>query len=249
MKIRLLPIAITILSGALLCGCASTGGPAPPNPIDAQSAGLCMSLKMRQGPLKMTSETPDVVLFVHLAEGETVGDVVEKRYLIPSTWVDKEQVYIFNLEPGTYAAVAAIYGVEQEPTEIHVASTNIGSNVKVSFDITHYGEDTYRNYFSEELVAETVTTVEPGEVAFMGRFVTNQSTSFGGGDPVQEHFLRVVEGEGADKSGFSKMMSGDYSRRLDTHEIERGEEQRQKFMKNARKYVGGTAWAAALDGQ
>ena len=241
MRIYLKSICAVIVACLMFSGCATTQ-PAAPIPIDEQSAALGLSLKMRQGPLKLTSATPDIVFFVRLEEGETAADVVGKRQLIPSTWADKEQVYLFNVEPGTYAAVAAIYGVEHEPTSTNVASTNIGSNASASFDITIYGEDTYRNYFSQEMVAETVATVAPGSLVFIGRFVANQSTSFGDGDEVQEHFIRIVEGEGADESGFSKMLSGEYSRRLDPHEIQRGEDAHNKFVKNAEKYLAGTAW-------
>jgi len=245
MKTRAATSLILLLVGAGLMGCAGTLPP-PPAPIDDQSAGLGLSLKMRQGPLKLTSATPDIVLFAPLAEGETVADVVGKQTLIPSTFADGEQIYLLNLEPGTYAAVAAVYGVEQEPTEITFASTNIGSNVSVSFGAEYFGEETYRNYFSEDLVARTMTTIEPGTFVYMGRYITNQSTTLGNCDPTQDYVMHFVEGDQADRGGFVKFMSGDFSRRLDLHEFDGGAKQQGEFRKKADKYFAGTAWAGMI---
>jgi len=65
-----------------------------------------------------------------------------------------------------------------------------------------------------------MTTVEPGSFAFMGRFSTNQSLTLGDVDELQRHFMHIIEGEMAGKSGFNKLAGGITSRRLDPHKTE-----------------------------
>ena len=233
--------ALLIATLMVFVGCA--GRVPPPDPFDAASSAIGLELKMRT-PIKITSKKPNLVLFVRLEEGEGVDDVLKKTEVIPSTFCDGEQAYLLNAEPGTYVAVAAVYG---KTRNFSASSTSQVGGGTVTMNTSLRGKETNRNYFSRELVEATLTPVPAGSFAFMGRYVTDQSGSFGEGDEMQRYFLWVVEGEGAQKSGFAKMLSGDYSHRLDIHEIERGPEAEQQFLEKARYHLGETAWLARLD--
>jgi len=238
-------IAAVLLTSLAACSTA----PPPPGPIDDESSAIGISLKMREGPIHLTSKTPDVVLFVRLEEGESVDDVLSKEVLIPSTLVDGEQAYLLNVSAGTYAAVAALYAVEQKGTPIPVASQNVGSNMSVGVSIDMFGgKDTYRSYFSMDLIEKTRTEVGSHEFTFMGRFVGDQSTTFGDGDDAQVHFLKVLEGKD-EAAGFVKdIFSSDHARRLSFHEANRDRETEDKFFENARKHLKETPWVMYIGG-
>lgn len=238
-------IAAVLLASLTAC----SKSPPPPGPIDDESSAIGVALKMREGPIHLTSKTPDVVLFVRLEEGESMADVLSKDVLIPSTLVDGEQAYLLNVSAGTYVAVAALYAVQQNSTPVPVTSQNVGSNMNVGVGIDMFGgENTYRSYFSMDLIERTQTVVGSHDFAFMGRFVGDQSTTFGDGDEAQVHFMKVLEGRD-EASGFVKdIFSKDHARRLSHHEASRDRDTEAKFFKNARKDLKETPWMMYLDG-
>lgn len=234
---------------ALTASCAGNVPP-PPEPIDSESAAVAIALKMRSklGPIVTETYKPDAVLFVQLDAEEGLDSLLVKEELIPSTLVDDEYAYLLNAAPGTYAAVAAVYGEDVEPVGVPVTSGNVGSNTNVSIGLSLFGGDsTTRNYFSEDIIRETVVTVHPGEVVFVGEFVTDQSSHFGDGDEAQVHFRRVVEGEDAGSGLLSGLFSSDSSLRLSLHEIKRDDKARSKFCKKARQRLKESAWISLVE--
>jgi len=229
----------------LIMSACSQGAP-PPDPIDDQSSAVGIALKMRVGPLKITSEKPDVILFARLEEGETVDDVLTKEVLIPSTFVSGEQAYLLNAAPGTYVAVCALYAVENQSSDTETFSTDVGSGVSVGVSLdTFGGEDTYRNYFSKELIDRTKVTVGPRSFACMGRFVANQAT-FGNADEHQKHFLMVLEGKDDASNFLVDMFSSDHARCLTLHEAHTDEAAGKEFCKRAMNDLEGTAWVTMV---
>jgi len=242
-----LRVAALIVFCTALLGCAATYPP-PPSPIDELSAALGLDLEARHSPLRLTSEWPEVVLFLRMEEGESIADLVGREDLIPSTLVHEKQVYLLNVPPGTYVAVAAINIITEEPTEIELAKVPVGNSFNFSLSTELDKNDSITNsYFSAELIEQTMTTVEPGSFAFMGRFSTNQSFSLGDVDELQQHFLHVIEGAMAEKSGFNKHAEGIRSRRLDPHKTDRSEKRQRKFFDKARERLAGSAWVAMMD--
>jgi hypothetical protein len=239
----------------LLLSCSATVP--PPAPVDAESSAIGMALKIREGPLRLTAKTPEVVLFVRLEESEDLENLKSKDELIPSNYVRDEYAYLLNVEAGRYLAVAAVYGEDVEPFASPELSTGtsanlgggFGAGVGVSYTLDiGGGEDIYRNYFSKELIAQTLTIVQPGSFAFMGRFVTDQSMSFGDGDEVQIHFLSVLEGPAAQRSSLVKnIFSSEKQHQLTPHESQRDKESMVKFCKKAKEHLKGTPWAQMVD--
>jgi hypothetical protein len=239
---------IAALSGILLSCAASIP---PPGPIDSESSGLCIALKMREmlGPIPTSTKTPEVVLFMRLEEHESPGAVTEKEILFPSTFIDGEYAYLLNVTAGQYVAVAAIYGKDAEPIQIPVVSANVGSNTTIGYSLNlGGGEVIYRNYFSRDLIAASLTEVGPASFAFMGRYVADQSIRFGKADDCQKHILHLLEGEDADREGFFEdIFSNDWARRLSPHEVKRDREATIDFCKKARKHLEGTPWVTMID--
>ena len=175
------------LFSALLVACESAR-PQPqrlPEPIDAETAGLGISLSLTETLGSLTKDTlqPDLLLFVRLEDGEEVKDLSKKLVLIPSTFVRGDYAYLLNASPGKYAAVAAIYGEDLEPIVVKLGSVNVGSHVTLSFSLALFGgKVVHRNYFSQAMIAKSMTTVEAGSFAFMGSYAADPSFRFGDAD-------------------------------------------------------------------
>ena len=98
------------------------------------------------------------------------------------------------------------------------------------------------------MVAETMTTVAPASFAFMGSFSADQSFRFGEADDVQVHFLKVLEGEDVDRTGFWKDITSEgLALRLTPREIGRGGKAKTQFCKKAKDHLKGTAWVPMID--
>ena len=228
----------------LFSGCAATIP--PPDPAGSESSALGIALKMRS-PVKIVSKKPDLVFFARVEEGEDIKDLLRKWDLVPSTMTDGEDVYALNIAPGTYVAVAATYGADPPPPGLRAELVEIAPGI--SPELVEYvrGDNTYRNYLSRGLIEKSMITVEPGTFAFAGRLVGDQSVTFGEGDGMQWHFMKVLEGKATSESGLMSALGGEYSKRIDTHETDHSAETERKFLEKAREKLKGTGWVEQID--
>jgi hypothetical protein len=203
----------------------------------------------KMGPLSIGTTRPEMVLFVRLDEGEDLDNLTEKRALIPSSRIAGDYAVLLNASPGTYVAVAALYGEDVEGVEVPVASTNVGPHVTATFSLEMFaGEVVHRNYFSREMIAATMTRVDPASFAFMGSYRADQSFRFGDADDLQRHFLRVIEGEDVDRSGFfSDLTSSDWAKRLTLTEVRRDAMVVAAFAEQAMDDLKGSGWVPMLE--
>ena len=249
------PELLLLIGVSLLFACGATRPLPAPEPIDSDSAGLGFWLKMR-APLRFVNNKPDVVLFVRLEEGEGLDDLLEKKYTIASTAADGGYVYLLNANPGTWVAVAAIYSYEKTET-IEWASVNVGKTVHIgsisvtgSVGLTLYSEyttkNTYRCYFSRDLIEQTKTKISGGSFTFGGRFVGDSSAKFGEGDEFQHHFMLLVEGRGEGRSMLREMVGSEHSVRLSPHDLDRTPSAEEKFLNKAAIHLGKTGWALKI---
>jgi hypothetical protein len=243
--LRLLPLVVV---SAVILSCGAT---VPrPGPADSESSALAIALKMNEklGPLSLETITPEIVLFIRLEEGEDLRDLTDKRILIPSSFVVDEYAYLLNMTAGTYVAVAAIYSEESEPLEVPVGSAKIGGGT-VSFNLDLFGgTEVHRNYFSKDMIAETMTKVKPGCIAFMGSFEADQSFRFGEADDAQVHILRILEGGDVDRTGFWQDITSESSaHRLAASKIRRTREAEIDFCKKAKKHLAESGWIPMVD--
>ena len=244
MRLRTAGLFLCVVAAYLFSGCAATIP--PPDPSGPESAALGIALKMR-GPVKIISKKPDLVFFARVEEGEEIKDLLKKWDLIPSTMTDGEAVYALNIAPGTYVAVAATYGADLPPRGLRSESVEIAPEICPELVEYLRGDNTYRNYLSRGLIEKSMITVEPGTCVFAGRLVGDQSVTFGEGDGMQWHFMKVLEGKATNASGLMSALGGEYSKRLDTHETDHRPETERKFLEKARDNLKGTAWVEMID--
>jgi len=222
-----------------------------PEPVDAGSSALAVSvfIQPRTGPFLGTGKAPDIVLFARLEEGEDLDDLKTKDVLIPSTFVSGRDAYVLNVDPGSYVAVAAVYSEDLEPLHIPIGNVNVGKNVQVKFHLGLFdGTVTSRDYFSRELIEQTQTSVAPASFAFMGRYIGEPSLRFGRGDELQEHFLRVLEGQDTRREAvLDDLDAPDAAHRLSATVADRGLKADYDFCGRAAGVLRGTAWALMLE--
>ncbi len=124
-------VLLALLVSSVPLAYSGSGPPPPPEPIDSENACLGIYLKMR-APMKLVKIKPHLILFARLEEDEGIDDLDQKTDLIPSTFVTGYHVYLLNVPPGTYVAVAEIHWRENPPSTIRLASASIGPVTFVS---------------------------------------------------------------------------------------------------------------------
>jgi hypothetical protein len=170
------PRSAAVLVAISLAGCAATPPELKPEPYEAQKAaiGIEVSLQAPAGSLRNAAE---VVYFTTL----DAGSGAPGTRLITSSYSKDGRVYLLNVPPGTYVAVAARFSNRSS------ASTMMGISTKL-----------YTTYFSKRLIERTKTTVQESGFAFMGSYVVDQSTPmFNMPDEAQARYLRLVESQAA----------------------------------------------------
>lgn len=164
---------------------ASNGGVSGTSPVPTDSRSSALGLNMRfRGLGGLTSVTADEVLFVRIEEGGDVGDVSQAARLIPSNHAHKADVYLLNVQPGTYVAVAAVKRLETVRF-VDGESQFVRTETEI---VTNY------YYFARELIEQTMTTVEPASFAFMGKFIANIHVfkPFDEFDEIQRHIHQQI---------------------------------------------------------
>ena len=240
-------IILALLASSVVIGYSGSDPPPPAEPTDSESAALGMYLKIR-APMKLFKSQPHLVLFARLGEGEGIEDLDRKSELIPSTFVSGYHVYLLDVPPGTYVAVATVHWKENPPDTIRVASVNFGPLTFEYYLEFLYEPDAFRYYFSKQLIEETKVTIEPGSFVFVGEFVADSTTKVKKADEVQRHLMQMIEGERANKSKFTKgFMYGEYSYLLAPHETDRSKGAEIQFFTKATKHLEESTWAGVID--
>jgi hypothetical protein len=127
---------------------------------------------------------------VYFLKADRQGDVRQGQ-LIPSNFARDGRIYLLNAMPGTYAAIAAI-GANQAGVS--------------------------RTDFSTDLVEAARVDVRPGEFAFMGSFIVDQSLQYG----QYNQFRGTIK------------------------ELKRDHEARTEFLRKARDELGEGGWGPLL---
>lgn len=139
----------------ILGGCSGAQKMSVPAGVPVRSVGIALKLVAPIGfPI-----SPARVFFAKLDEHGTPS-----RDIIPSNYTRGDRFYLFDVDAGTYAAVAALAEVN---------------------------DSIFLTFFSRELVERTRVVVSAHELAFMGRYSV-YSTIFAGLDPVQEYYAKAI---------------------------------------------------------
>jgi hypothetical protein len=230
---RLIGASMMVSMASLLLSCGTNPPPTPKsNPIDETSSALGVQLKMR-APARFVSNEPDYVIFARLEEGVPLTETYD---LYSSTFAHDGHVYLMNVEPGTYVAVAAVYEYTKTPP---INPNDPDADRPVTVEVV-------RNYFSCELIEQTRTEVRPNSFAFMGQIVADQSMKFGEGGTCQRFFMESIE---ENRSGLSKFFSGEKSVRLDPHERDVSKAAKREFLEVAKTHFAKTGWTRLIDSE
>ncbi len=147
LRLSILQLFVLML---LLIGCASK----IPQSLNDNSSALSISvgLSSRASMLNKESINTNKVFFIRL---DDENDSLKKQQIIKSNYnkepvmvsfqMDNIDSFCFNLEPGTYAAIA---------------STGVGANSGVRYFI----------YFPEEMIRKTVVNLKENSIIYLGEF-------------------------------------------------------------------------------
>lgn len=222
-------VVLVLFASLALVGCAT---PMPVPKLEQQeSSAVGMAVKTR-APLGWPTEEPQVVFFVKL-DGDRG---IRQLSIMRSNYAKDGRIYLLNVPPGDYAAVASFYAKNPIPA----APAQPGLSVSVSI-----GRTGYTTYFPEELVEQTRVSVGKGQFVFAGSYVVSTSVGLTEADPIQLHYAEVIA-PGIPKSGVGHMFSGDYHYRGSIHESKRDDDAKSEFLMKAREDLAKGGWSALI---
>ena len=170
-------LTITLLTG----GCAKA-----PVATDANSSSVAITIDVDiyKNPLNMQNLKPETVYFIKL-DSET--DTLLKDSVIASNFKYESLLgnikdggvdsFLMNIPAGTYAAVA-VSGLSGGNSPFR----GRGNNQQIIF-------------FPEEVIRESLVTVEPGSMVYMGNFEFNRVAFWNGmknADEYQDHYYNFI---------------------------------------------------------
>jgi hypothetical protein len=147
----------------------------PIEPTGTDKATIAIRVK-RPRPL-FGPEIPSSVYFVRLEED---GQYRQERVFV-SNYQSDGFAYLVNAAPGKYAAIGA--NVIRHTNTASSNTTNPNSR-----STTEYW------YFSEGMIDDTIVTVDPLHVVFMGEFEISGSVPLEDADETQKHYLNFFTG-------------------------------------------------------
>lgn len=206
----------------------------PVEPASEKSSAVAIQVEFEQLLSFMGNNPAEHVFFIRVEN----GNLMSKAGLIQATWTKKNRAYIFNADPGEYAAVAGDYTVT---TQGQTTSTTTG-NVTVS-TTSGGGTNTYTTFFPKSMVESTRVKVEPGKLAYMGKYVLKMKQGVETADDVQKFYAEIIyPGSTKPASGLSAMFrQTGYTGTVSSSES--GTDGRPAFLNLAREDFGETKWA------
>lgn len=144
--------------------------PPAPSPLEPESAAIGVTA-MEKGTF---ANFPfSVVGFVRLENTEEINSQIRIYF---TNFSKKDNLYLLNIPPGRYAAVMAGYQIK---------SIMFGKRTIVI----------HRVFFSEVLAKKTIVNAAPGTIAFAGILVVDVKLDLKKADPVQKHYMELMEGK------------------------------------------------------
>lgn len=213
----------TLLMVTMLVSISFAEAKAPRLPApDSEKGGIAVTVR---GRFPLGQKSPAVqVYFVRLGEGV---DMYSAESVVPSDFSKKKQVYLLNVKPGRYVAVAA---------RLQSLGTLVGD---------------YVVFFDRAMIPRTEIEVAPGRIAFMGDLFVDLKVKLSEADEAQMHYLRLVE-PGAARMGFTlRALSHEYMYRGELIEMDRTAATESAFWTLARGKIFGGAqdWRALVEKQ
>jgi len=207
------------LASLALPSCFSLRTIPPPARTDTRVSAIGISVSTND-PI-----APEIreVYFVKLEKDE---DLLTSKELIASNFSGHGQFYLLNAKPGRYAAVACL---SRKKVRIFLPD--------MFFEI----------FFSRELIKPMVTSVGPGQVAFMGKYVVAVGSWREDADEAWTHYFRILQAyppAGSFLDSFSEdalnkpwFLGGSY------RDGDRGTIAEKQFFLMAMEDLKGTSWS------
>ena len=186
-----------------------------PELSDPGRVGVAIEVSLR-APAGFPHTSPDQVFFARV-EGD--AGILQKQF-VRSNFVKGSRAYLLNATAGNYVAVGAFF---------RPAGTRAS----------------YTTYFSQELIEKTRVSAKPGELAYLGSYVVDQSVGLSGADPAQTHYQNVIA-PGAVTGGFLHLLGGDFHYRGGLVEQKVLTESHNAFRTKAMEDLAGTSWATRV---
>lgn len=205
---------ISIVAVFTLASCVTSPAPQPTY-NGSSGVGVSVSIENRLNPWDSDKKIQlKDIYFVKLDEnGDPFG--MDTGAPLPSNYSKDGTLYLMDVEPGRYAAVAGYF----------IQNNLSGAGCAVRTTSVYSGI-----YFDESLIKATEVTVAPGQVMFMGNIVLNvspfRSTK---PDTAQGHYMKSLE-----------WLSSQLNGRLDS--ITRGVVAEKTFLETAGRQFRGSGW-------
>jgi hypothetical protein len=198
--------------------------------VDTTRSCLAITLKMALKSMRFLATDPRIVFFVRLEDGAPGGDAYLQTRIYDSMLAKGADAYLLDTPPGTYAAVGAYYTVSAESTSVFIAD---GGQRLV--------------YFERKLVEGSTIKVAPGAVAYMGRYQVDEEDWPKNADSTQIFYRREI----APRMVHSRQPGGLFELHIHErgtfHRVDTSAENRERFVRRARKHLAKTSWAARLE--
>ena len=176
-------------------------------PDGVEKSIVAIKVKRPGSPLFRVT-TPIDIYFVRL-EGD--GQYQQKR-LYESNYESDGYSYLVNVSPGKYAAIGAV---------VHSQPDGPTGPISSSYWC-----------FPESMIAETIITVEPSEVAFMGEFEVSGDLGFDDADDTQKHYANLFRG-GAPQNAVTKLFRNWGNKIIAEYRKDQSEMATQRFLQSS----------------
>jgi len=204
----LLPLAALVLAA----GCAATP---TPGPSDQRRGFLALRARVAPGP-GPDRETATTVYFVRLGQGQSAD---RGSPVIESNFQRGRMVYLLDVEPGRYAAVAC------------------GRTTEGKREVT---------FFPSELIARLVVDVPARGAIFLGDLELTLSYVTASMDDAQRFYWSKIHPASYQGSELERAVARTRATRPTLWRLELGPETLREMYGDARRQLGGSEWAARV---
>lgn len=212
-------LAAVLLVGVLLAEPVSAKRlPLPPPNPERGSIGITIR---SLAPIKIFRSSAAQVFFVRVEEGV---DPFDADAFLPSNYAKGRQVFLLNVRPGRYLAVAADLR----------AAPGSGLDMKA--------------FFSEKLIPLTEVTVAAGEVVFAGDFLVATHLDMKDADRAQTHYYGLISPEMAGRTYMGRAFSGEGAYRAELESAAKDSGTEREFWNEVQTKVLTTQeWRAVIE--
>lgn len=146
-RFLLLRFSFSVLALVSWVGCVTPMPESIKTPVDKNSVLIGVSVT-QEAPIAMFSSDPDKVLFLKLTDPKIL-----KGTIIESSYAKSGNIYLANVEPGTYVLIGAFWEKSNGTTSVR-----------------------YSSIYDEAIAKATQVEAKPGQFAYMGKLLVKDDT-------------------------------------------------------------------------